>query len=216
MKYNNHPELFTVVYRTNDIHKIVQYIKTFITWSNILNQKSFFVACYEWNNNVSTSLDKILTKLKSMPILSEVRSVGSVPEPPQEFNLTSNFFSIDFSNQENKVLGRKGSPEASVSLSIATMCRFRVTFLRFRSIFTLLSNDIAEINCSVVYFALFLLFFFFFSKFIHFDNANNILLLKRGWVWRTINEVIFLNVDRVFTMYIICAYEYFIMERFNR
>lgn len=91
MKYNNHPELF-IVWSTNDIHNIVQYIKTFTTWSNILNQKSFFVACYEWNNNVSTSLDKILTKLKSMPILSEVRSVGSVPEPPQEFNLTSNFF----------------------------------------------------------------------------------------------------------------------------
>lgn len=213
MKYNNHPELFTI-WSTNDIHKIVQYIKTFTTWSNILNQKSFFVACYEWNNNVSTSLDKILTKLKSMPILSEVRSVGSVPEPPQEFNLTSNFFSIDFSNQENKVSGRKGSPEASVSLSIATMCRFRVTFLRFRSIFTLLSNDIAEINCSVVYFALLLLFFFFFFlKFIHFDNIS---LLKRDWVWRTINKIIFLNVDRVFTMYIICAYEYFIMERFNR
>lgn len=56
-------------------------------------------------------------QFEACSILFEVGSVGSAAEPPQEFNLTSNF-SIDLSNQENKVSGRKGLPEASVLLSI--------------------------------------------------------------------------------------------------
>ena len=125
-----------------------------------------------------------------MPDFIRSQLVGSVPE---EFNLTSNFFSIDF--RKNKVSGRKGSPEASVSLSIATFSRYVPP----------LPVDLQRC-CPMVLLKLiapwfiFLSFFFsssfFFSKFIHFENNIS---LYRNEKRLGINEVILRIVNRVFT-----------------